>query len=121
MPMKVDGGPQPHVRLQTLLERRLRPPAELALGEGDVEDAAQHVPGAGRRVRRLGLDAGHAPAASKSSFTDVSVAGADVEDAAVAAGRRQHGRDDVADVDVVAGLLAVAEDRHALAAARAGR
>src|SRR5581483_6082015 len=53
----VPGAPQP------VLERDLRPPAELALRERHVERAAQHVAFAWHRHQRLAGVARHRPAA----------------------------------------------------------
>ena len=85
-----------------------------------------------RRARGRGRSAGSRPARaasftasisepetarqrSQSSVTEVSLPGADVEHAALVAERTERRAGDVADVDVVARLAAVAEDPRLLA------
>src|SRR6185436_1986538 len=76
---------------QALFERDLRLPAELTLCERDVEDAALQL--AEARGRRLGVELRprHPPARVVELDHRRLLSGADVEDAAVLAGRG-HGR-----------------------------
>ena len=97
-------------------ETRARQPSSL-LRARDVEDAPA---GIARRARATCRGSASTPSVSRAEPVQLVHrrldAGADVEDAAVAPGRREHRVDDVADVDVVARLLAVAEDERLLAA-----
>src|SRR5207253_913110 len=100
---------------QPVLERLLGPPAELARRQRRVGDAAPDVARPRLRVLRLAVDADHAPAGRKQFVDRRLDPGADVVDAAGVLGRSQHSANHVADVDEVARLLAVPEDRRLLA------
>ena len=93
----------------------LRAPAELALRARGVEDASARVARTRLAMDRLAVDAGDLGTEPMELVHRRLERGPDVVDAA-APGRREGGLDDVADVDVVARLLAVAEDERLLAA-----
>src|SRR5205085_10173828 len=104
----------PRPRLgEALVERVPWPPVELALRECDVEHAPPQLAEPCLAVARLALDAGCALDRGVELVHRRLGAGADVDDpAAPELGRREHRLDDVAGVDVVARLAAVAEDRR---------
>src|SRR5947207_1746637 len=102
-------------QFQPLLEGRLRAPAELARREAWIRDAALDLARPLVAVVRLAVDAGHAPAGNVQLVDRRLDARADVVDAAGVLDRRQHAADDVADVDEIARLPAVAVDRRRLA------
>ena len=106
------GGPQPHVRRSPSSSGVCgRQPSSRSERETS-RTLRRASPGRAGACVGCGFDAGHAPARLEELVHGRLRRGADVEDAAVAADRGQHRPHDVADVDVVAGLLAVAEDRH---------
>ena len=106
---------------QTLAQLGGRPPAELLGGARAVERDPLHLSGA--RRSELGLEVFDAAelAQQLDQLEDAGLApGADVEGAArLARCRGQRRVDDVGDIDVVAGLGAVAVDGRGLAAAAA--
>src|SRR5437763_8530726 len=102
-------------QFQPLLEGRLRAPAELARREAWIRDAPPDVARPLVGVFRLAVGTGHAPARGVPLVHRRLDARADVVDAAGVLDRRQHAADDVADVDEIARLPAVAADRRRLA------
>ena len=108
---------------RSLAELGPRLPAEVDARPLGVEGAALELAGPGRAWKSTrGSTPARSPMTRASSFTEISLAGPDVEhEAAAAVGGTDEGVDDVVDVDEVAGLLAVAEDGHRLAAEQACR
>ena len=103
-------------REQSVLERDHRGEPELVRGALRVEDASLQLTEAGRRVHRLRARAGGGAAQVVELDNRGLAPGPDVEDPAFLPERGQRRPGDVADVDVVAGLEAVAEDARLLVA-----
>src|SRR5262249_54733833 len=110
-----------HRARQTVAQRHLGPPAEDLAGATDVDHAAALLAALRRPVTDLGAAAGHLEHHG-GQLVHVGLAPrADVHrPAGVALERQQAHARDIADVDVVAGLLAVAVHGHGLAAPHPG-
>ena len=119
------GAPLPEVperHPQALLKLHARAPAHLGGGGGGIERDPLDLSGAGRGELRVSRNVGDGGEALQQIEDARLATGPDVEGAGSRPGigveqvaRREKGLDGVGDVDVVAGLQAVAEDRRRLA------